>query len=181
MRSFTERMIGAARLDAEIYEEVEADKTALGQALGVVVLSSVAAGIGTIGEGGVLGLVVGTFGALIGWFIWAGITFVVGTKMLPEPQTQSDMGELLRTIGFSATPGLLRVFAIIPYLGALISFAAGIWMLVAMVVAVRQALDYNSTGRAVGVCLIGFVVYMILAVGLAAFLFTLGAIGSALS
>jgi hypothetical protein len=89
--------------------------------------------------------------------VWAFITYFVGTRILPGAKTQADIGQLLRTIGFSATPGLLRVLEIIPVLGTLVAFVASVWMLVAMVVAVRQALDYESTGRAVGVCLIGFV------------------------
>lgn len=168
MASFTERLMGAARLDVNTYEEVEADTTATGQALIVVVLSSLAAGIGSIGDVGVVGILGITVSALIGWFIWAGLTYLIGTKMLPEPQTESDMGELLRTIGFASSPGLLRVLGILPLLGGLVSLVASIWMLVAMVVAVRQALDYKSTGRAVAVCLIGFVVYMVAIFGMMA-------------
>ena len=106
---------------------------------------------------GVVGLVIGTFGALIGWFIWAYMTYFIGTKLLPEPQTHADQGQLLRTIGFSSAPGLIRVLAIIPSLANMVHLIAGIWMLVAMVIAVRQALDYHSTLRAVGVCVIGWV------------------------
>ena len=99
MASFTERMLGAAKLDVRTYEEVEADRTATGQAMAVVVLASVAAGIGQIGQSGIFGLIAGAIGALIGWFIWAFLTYIIGTKFLPEPQTRSDMGELLRTSG----------------------------------------------------------------------------------
>ena len=166
MRSFTDRMIGAARLDVNVYEEVEADQTAIGQAMGVVVLSSLAAGIGSFGSLGLSGLVLTTLAALVGWFIWAALTYFVGTKILPEPQTRSDVGELLRTIGFAASPGVLRILGIVPLIGWLISFAASIWMLVATVIAVRQALDYRSTGRAVGVCLIGFVIYLAITVAI---------------
>jgi hypothetical protein len=158
MASFTDRMIRAAKLDVNLYEEVEADKGAMGQAMGVVILSSVAAGIGTIGTTGIMGLVLGTIVALVGWFIWAFLTYYIGTRLLPEPQTKADYGELLRTIGFSSSPGVLRVLGIIPMLGGLLTFIIGIWMLVAMVIAVRQALDYKSTWRAVGVCLIGWIV-----------------------
>lgn len=154
-------MIRAARLDVNLYEEVEADKQAIGQAMGVVVLASLAAGIGSIGATGMNGLIVGTVGALIGWFIWAFITYFVGTKILPEPQTSADYGELLRTIGFSSSPGLLRILGIIPVLGSFIFIVSGIWMLVAMIIAVRQALDYNSTLRAVGVCIIGWIIQMV--------------------
>jgi hypothetical protein len=162
MASITDRMIRAAKLDITLYEEVEADKSAIGQAMGVIVLSSVAAGIGTIGTTGIKGLVLGTIAALVGWFIWAFLTYYIGTKLLPEPQTKADHGELLRTIGFSSSPGVLRVLGIIPVLGNILNFICDIWMLVAMVIAVRQALDYKSTWRAVGVCLIGWIVQIVI-------------------
>jgi hypothetical protein len=155
-------MIRAAKLDVNLYEEVEADKQAMGQALGVVVLSSLAAGIGSVGTTGISGLLVGTVGGLVGWFIWAFITFFVGTKILPEPQTEADYGELLRTIGFSSSPGLLRILGVVPLLGRIIFVVCGIWMLVAMIIAVRQSLDYKSTWRAVGVCIIGWILQMAL-------------------
>jgi len=163
MSSFTERMIGAARLDAGIYEEVEHDSEAMGQAVGVVLLSSVAAGIGSILYMDLAtALVAGTVAALLGWLIWAFLTWLIGTKLLPEEQTEADMGQLLRTIGFAASPGILRVLGIVPGIGGLLVLACDIWMLVAMVVGVRQALDYTSTWRAVGVCAIGFVVLIVL-------------------
>ena len=158
MASLTDRMMRAAKLDVNLYEEVEADKGAMGQAMGVVILSSVAAGIGSIGTIGIMGLIFGTILALVGWFIWSYLTYAIGTKLLAEPQTKADYGELLRTIGFSSSPGVLRVFGVIPMLENIIYIICGIWMLVAMVIAVRQALDYKSTLRAVAVCLIGFVV-----------------------
>src|SRR6056297_172957 len=161
MSSFIERMLGAAKLDVKTYEEVEADTSALGQAVGVVLIASLAAGIGTLTRAGLSGLVYGLIAALIGWFIWAFITYLVGTKLFPEPQTKSDMGEVLRTIGFSSSPGIIRILGIIPALEALVFLVAGIWMLVAMVIAVRQALDYTSTWRAVGVCAIGWIVQVI--------------------
>lgn len=170
MANFVDRIIRAAKLDPNLYEEVEADKTAMGQAMGVVVLSGVAAGVGAIAMHGAAGIVNGTIGALIGWFVWAGLTYLIGTKLLPEPQTRSDLGELLRTIGFASSPGLIRVLGIIPGLGGIVFFVASIWMLIAMVIAVRQALDYTSTGRAVGVCLIGWIIQtmiILLLVGLA--------------
>ena len=162
MSGFQQRMIRAAKLDVHLYEEVEADKEAMGQAMGVVVLSSLAAGIGAIGAIGVSGIILGTLLALGGWYIWAYLTYIIGTKFLPEPQTRTDHKELLRTIGFSASPGVLRVFAFIPGIGAFISLGASIWMLVAMVIAVRQALDYTSTLRAVGVCVIGWVIQTVI-------------------
>jgi hypothetical protein len=162
MASFKDRIIRAAKLDANVYEEVEADTGAMGQAMGVVILSSVAAGIGAIARAGISGILLGTIFALIGWFVWAYLTYFIGTKLLPEPQTKADPGELLRTIGFSSSPGLIRVLGIIPGLGWLIMLVASIWMLIAMVIAVRQALDYKSTFRAIGVCLIGWVIQAVI-------------------
>ncbi|MCZ6554839.1 MAG: hypothetical protein O6759_01830, partial [Candidatus Dadabacteria bacterium] len=104
MASLIDRMVRAAKLDVNLYEEVEADKGSMRQAITVVVLSSVAGGIGSIGVLGISGLIFGTIFALIGWFIWAFLVYIIGTKLLPEPQTKSDMGELLRTIGFSSAP-----------------------------------------------------------------------------
>lgn len=162
MASLMDRMIRAAKLDVHLYEEVEADTGAMGQAMGVVVLSSVAAGIGSVARGGLGGILMGTIAALIGWYVWAYLTYFIGTKFLPEPQTKADHGELLRTIGFSSSPGLIRVLGVIPGLAPLVFFASGVWMLVAMVIAVRQALDYTSTPRAVGVCLIGWIIQAII-------------------
>jgi hypothetical protein len=126
MANFGNRIIRAAKLDVALYEEVEADKSSLGQAMGVVVLSSIAAGIGST-SAGILGMLIGVVVALAGWYIWAYLTYFIGTKLLPEPQTKADHGEL-----------------------------------VAMIIAVRQALDYNSTLRAIGVCAIGWIVQIVL-------------------
>ena len=158
MTSFKNRIIRAAKLDVNLYEEVEADKGALRQAMGVVVLSSIAAGLGSIGRVGFSGIFIGTITALISWYVWAYITYFIGTKLLPEPQTKADHGELLRTIGFSSSHGLIRILGIIPGLTGFVFLAASIWMLVAMVIGVRQALDYQSTLRAVVVCIIGWII-----------------------
>ncbi|MFV1951522.1 MAG: YIP1 family protein [Nitrospinota bacterium] len=162
MNSFKDRIIRAAKLDVNLYEEVEADKGALGQAMGVVILSSIAAGVGSAGIGGLVGILVGAIGALIGWYVWAYLTYIIGTKFLPEPQTKADHGELLRTIGFASSPGLIRALGIIPGLRGIVFLFASIWMLVAMVIAVRQALDYKSTLRAVGVCMIGWIIQILI-------------------
>ncbi len=162
MANFSNRIIRAAKLDVALYEEVEADRSALGQAMGVVVLSSIAAGIGSSSMAGLFGMLMGVVVALVGWYIWAYLTYFIGTKLLPEPQTKADHGELLRTIGFSSSPGLIRVLGVIPVLQNIVFPIAAIWMLVAMVIAVRQALDYSSTLRAVGVCLIGWVIQIVL-------------------
>jgi hypothetical protein len=152
-------MVGAATLDARAYEEVEADRGANGQALAVVVLAGVASGVGTrFGLGGLVG------GALVGilsWVVWAWLTYLIGTRWLREPDTEANAGQLLRTLGFAASPGVLRVFGVLPILGDIVFVATAVWMLITMVVAVRQALDYRSTGRAVIVCLIGWVLHVV--------------------
>ncbi|MDC0178650.1 hypothetical protein OAI75_02520 [Woeseiaceae bacterium] len=158
MTSIVNRMIRAAKLDAQLYEEVEADKETLSQAMCVVVLASIAAGIGSGGLGGLSGFFIGTVGALISWFIWAALTYFIGTKILPEPTTRADIGELLRTTGFSSSPGLIRIFGLVPGITNVVFFISNVWMLTAMIIAVRQALDYQSTLRAVGVCIIGWII-----------------------
>ncbi len=162
MASMVDRMIRAAKLDAQLYEEVEADKGALGQAMGVVVLASIAGGVGSGRLGGLTGFFIGTVGAVIAWFLWAALTYFIGTKILPEPTTKADVGELLRTTGFSSSPGLIRVLGLIPGFTGIVFLVSGVWMLTAMIIAVRQALDYRSTFRAVGVCVIGWVVQAVI-------------------
>jgi hypothetical protein len=159
-----DRIVRASKLDIHVYEEIEADRGAMGQAMGVVVLSSIAAGIGSIGKGELLGILLGAVFALIGWYVWAYLTYIIGTKILPEPQTKADPGELLRTIGFSSSPGLIRVLGIIPGLTGMVYLGASVWMFVAMVIAVRQALDYTSTLRAIGVCVIGWIIQSLILV-----------------
>lgn len=159
MASFTERLIGAAKLEVRTYEEVEADTTATGQAMAVVILSSVAAGVGIMGfgPGGLTTFLVGTMAALIRWVAWAFLTYFIGTRLLPEPRTRADLPELLRTTGFAQSPGILLVVGVVPGFAPFILVIVMVWWLMAMVIAVRQALDYTSTMRAVAVCVVGWV------------------------
>ena len=144
-------------------EEIESDPTSIGQAVLVILLSSLAAGVGLtpLNPPGVVGVVIGTVAALLGWSAWAVVTFYLGTRLFPEPQTRADPGQLLRTIGFSTSPGLLSVCGAIPGLAGPVFVLVSAWMLVAMVVAVRQALDYTSTARAVAVCATGWLLSLI--------------------
>jgi Yip1 domain len=165
MRTFLRRLIGAATLDSATYEEVEADRSSTAQALFVVLLSSVSAGIGARGFNG-QGLVAVVFFsavALMAWTAWSLVTYEIGVRLLPDVDTRADVGELLRTIGFATAPGVVRVFGIVPGLTTPIFALTALWMLAAMIVAVRQALDYRTTRRAVAVCSLGWV----LAVGFA--------------
>lgn len=170
MSGFVDRVVRAARLDPSVYEEVEQDRGAMPAALAVVVLSSLAGGIGAAGAGaGVKGLVVGALAAIVAWVIWSFLILLVGTKLLATPETHADLGQVLRTLGFAAGPGILQVLAVVPGLAWVVRIVAQVWMLAAMVVAVRQALDFQSTGRAVAVCIVGWLVQLtlsILALGL---------------
>ena len=153
-----ERMVGAARLDPKVYEEVEADRSATRQAILVVTLVGVATGIGFWGAGeGLAGLVEGVVGGFFSWAVWASITYLIGTTMFRTPETEANWGQLVRTTGFAQSPGALRIFAFIPGIGPAILFAGFLWIFAAMVIAVRQALDYRSTWRAVGVVAVGFI------------------------
>jgi hypothetical protein len=160
MSSFPERMIGAAQLRSRIYEEVEHDPKATRQAVAVVLIASVGAGVGSIGlqAASLSALVAGSVAALFAWVVWAFLVMVIGTQLLAERRTRADVQQLLRTTGFAQAPGILRAAGILPVLGPTIYVVVSLWIVVATVVAVRQALDFTSTTRAVMVCVIGWLV-----------------------
>ena len=160
--SMVDRMIRASRLDVHIFEEVEADTSATRQALSVVFLVALATGIASMGTVGLPGVLVGVVVAVAGWAIWAWIIYFIGTKILPEHETHADWGQLARSLGFAQSPGVLRVFGVVPGVGSIIFLVVSVWMLVSMVIAVRQALDYTSTLRAIGVVLLGFIPYVLM-------------------
>ncbi len=164
MSALIRRMVGAASFDRQVYEEVEADRGATGQALVVVLLSSVGAGLGWIGldPTRLWAIAVLTLVAIAGWVAWALITYLIGTRWFPESQTQSDAGELLRTLGFAQSPGILRALGLISGLGPIVTIVVAVWTLATMVVAVRQALDYSSTGRALAVCIVGWLLVLLM-------------------
>jgi hypothetical protein len=159
MASLTERMMGAARLDTATYEEVEHDASATGQAAVVVAIVAVASAIGAIGDEGAAGPIGALIGAFIGWLVWSGITYLIGDKLLGGT---ASWGELLRTLGFAQSPGVLFALGIVPLLGGLVRFVVGIWILIAGVIAIRQALDF-STGKAIATVLLGWLAMMLLA------------------
>lgn len=158
-RSMMDRMIGAAKLDISVYEEVEADTTATVQAAGVVAIVALCSAIGGIG-GGAAGVFNGLIAALVGWGLWAGVTYLIGDKLLGGTAT---WGELLRTLGFAQAPGVLFVLGGIPLLGPIVGVIVGVWILVTGVIAIRQALDFG-TGRAIATALLGFIPYLLLAI-----------------
>ncbi|MBT8405611.1 MAG: YIP1 family protein [Gemmatimonadetes bacterium] len=174
--SLVSRAIGAAMLDINVYEEVEADRSATTQAATVVLAVAIANVIGSWGSGG-LGMVGGVLGAFLGWFLWAGVTNIVGTRLLGGT---ADWGELLRTLGFAQAPGVLAVLAIIPILGWFVGFGVAIWTLVAGVIAIRQALDFG-TGKAVITALISMVIVIIASMAIGTVLGVGVGMGSALA
>ena len=159
------RMLGAARLNVDTYEDVEKDKSATIQALIVVILVAISAGVGGLlsDEGDLVrGLAFGAIRGVLSWAVWALVAWIVGTTLLKTQETEADWGQLARGTGFAQTPGLLNVFLFVPTVGGLIVFLALLWQLVCMVVAVRQSLDYTSTLRAIFVILIAFIPVIII-------------------
>lgn len=159
MASLQERMIGAMKGDVKTFQEIEADPSAIGQAVTVIVIASLAALVGNVFRAGIVAGIMQMILALIGYAIWSFLIVIIGTKIMPEPATKADFQEAFRVIGFTASPGVLNVLAIIPFLGPLISFVIGIWMLVIGVIAVKEVLDYSNIGRAIIVCLIALIVW----------------------
>ena len=166
--TFLGRVLGAAALRSATYEEVEADRSATAQAVVVVVLAGFGAGLGARGFGGGRPADVAFFTllALATWAAWAMLTYQLGSRLMAERQTRADVGELLRTLGFSAAPGILCVLGVVPQLTRPVFGVAAIWMLLTMIVAVRQALDYRSTRHAVVVCLVGWALAVALAIAI---------------
>lgn len=161
MADLTGRMIGAMQADVKTLNEIEADPGAFTQAVTVIVIAGVAALIGHIFRAGIVDGVLNLIGSLVAYALFALLTFLIGTKMMPEPTTKADFNETFRVVGFAASPGVFNVLAIVPYLGPLISLLVGLWSLVIGVIAVREVLDYSNTGRAIIVCLVAGVICMI--------------------
>ena len=157
--TFVGRMIGVACFDRSAYEDVESDTRATGQAVAVVLLASIGSSIGWVGFAprGLAAIFLLTLTAVVGWVTWALVTYLIGTRVFPEQQTDADPGQLLRTLGFAQSPGLLRPLALVPGIGPIVAALTVVWALATMVVAVRQALDYSSTLRALAVCMGGWV------------------------
>jgi len=160
-RSFGERVVGAARLDIDTYEEVEADVSATRQAALVVCLAAAAVAIGE-SRTGLVAVASGVLTELLGWLLWSGITYLIGAKLLGGTAT---WGELQRTIGFAQGPGLLSMLRLVPVLDGPVLHLVRLWKLIAVIVAIRQALDVG-TGRAIVTAALGFIAYVALAAGL---------------
>jgi len=179
--TFGERLIGAMKLDPGTFEDIERDPTALSQTIGVIALAAVSLGIGNVWYGGISGIVFSIIMSLIGYVLWAVVVWLVGTKVMPDPATKADFQETFRVVGFAAAPGVLGIITIIPILGWLLVFLLWLWSIAAMVVAVRQVLDYTDTFKAVIVVIIGFVVNFVVTMILTAMFIGTAMLGGALS
>ena len=155
-----ERVTGVLALRPSVFEDIEADHHANAQAFAVVVLASMAAGLGGGLSNGAIGMVRETIGAVVGWVMWAGVTYVLGARLLPERDTRTDMGELLRVMGYSSAPTFFTILAPVPFLGRAVPSIVSFWLLATTVLAVRQALDYRSTLRAFAVVIIGWLLFV---------------------
>ena len=158
--NYFQRLKKAIFLDVSFYEEVEKDKKFTDQAMMTVALVSIVQGLMIAGFAPIA-LVQGILGSLIRFLIWAFFIAFVGTRILPEPETESNTGELIRTLGFAYAPGLLVVLKIVPIISTFVDPVVTILQLAAMTIAVRQALDFNSTVRAVGVCIVAFILMIV--------------------
>ena len=156
------RMVRASTLDANLYEEVERDRNAVGQAAMVVLIVSIATAIGVLLSGSVLGAIGAVVWGFLGWIVWSFITYWIGSAFFKTAATRVTPGEVLRTIGFSYTPGVLAIFLFIPFLGGVIAFIGAVWALVAAVIGIRAAFDFTSTGRAIAVTGIGWLIFVII-------------------
>jgi len=158
MSRFLNRFLRAAKLDAGLYQEIVEDAGALNQALIVVFIYSMASAYGTFGKAGVTGINIGMVTTLLGWYVWSFSTYIIGARILPESQTKPDRKALMRVLGFASAPGVLRVLGFIPDLGLVVLLAATGWMIAAATVGVKQALNYESTSRALGACILGMMI-----------------------
>ena len=147
------------KADVKTFQEIEADPNAITQAVMVIVIAGVAGLIGNIFRAGVMAGIFTLIVSLIGYALFAFLVVIIGTKVMPEPSTKADFQEGFRVLGFTASPGVFNILAIIPFLGPFLSFLIAIWMLVIAVIATREVLDYSNTGRAIIVCIIAMLIY----------------------
>ena len=158
-RSFTDRMIGAARLDRTVYEEVEHDTTATTQAAIVIVIAAIASAIGGL-SGGWQGALSGLIGALLGWVISSGFIYLVGTRLIPSDRVEADLGQVLRTQGFAAVPNFLLVVAAIPILGPLVALVVFVWYIITRIIGIQSSLE-TSVPRAIAIAIIAVILQAI--------------------
>jgi hypothetical protein len=162
---FFNRVFRSIRIDPDVYDEVQKDKTATLSAAFVVVISSLAAGIAAK-QLGASSFIFAPLLSLLSWFVWAYIVYFVGVKLFPDPKTKTTHAALLRAIGFSSAPGIIRVFGFTPELMTVTFIGSALWMLACMVVAVRQTLNFKSLWKALGVVIMSWFVQAFLLISI---------------
>ena len=158
MSRFLNRFVRAVKLDKSLYQEIVEDIGTMNQALIVVLIYSMASAYGAFGRTGMTGVNIGMITTLIGWYVWAFSTYIVGARFLPEANTKPDRKALIRAMGFASAPGVLRVLGFLQGLGLVILLIAAAWMVAAATLGAKQALSYESTSRALGVCILGLII-----------------------
>jgi hypothetical protein len=158
MNRFLNRFFRAAKLDVKLYQEIVEDPRTLNQALIVVFIYSMASAYGTFGRTGATGTNIGMITTLLGWYVWYFSTYIIGARLFPEAQTEPDRKALMRTLGFASAPGVVRALGFIPDFGLVVLLAATGWMIAAATLGVKLTLNYQSTSRALGVCILGMII-----------------------
>lgn len=165
-QSIIDRAIGIVKLDDATYESIEHDQAATTQAAVVVAIAAVAGGIGALDDG-FSGLIGGIILGILGWFVISACVYFAGTKLIPSGATEADMGQVLRLIGFAQVVGIANILGFVPVVGAIIAVIAAIWGIVVTVKAIKHALEM-STGRAIATAILAWVVFIVVAVIIAA-------------
>ena len=127
------RAIRAALLRGGLYHELTDEPEEIFYALAIVVLSGITLGAGTQyvqlpkWEGASIWLFVffSVWARIVGWFLWAGIAYIVGTKAFGG---QAGYRRLLRSIGLTYTPGVLALFGGIPVVGPFLLGLSFLWI-----------------------------------------------------
>jgi hypothetical protein len=149
MNSLVRQTIGAMTFRAAIYREIATQPGATAPAIGILLLSCFVPGS--------VSIVYGTLGGILysfsGWAIWICLAYMIGAKIFPESPVDSGLLRLLRAGGFAASPALLGFFGLAAVVGHILPITTTVWVIAATAVAIREALQYRTTSRAVAVCL----------------------------
>jgi len=172
MTGFMDRVLSAVKLDGQLYKAVAADQGATPQSLWVVAIYGMASGFGFFGKTGAAAINMVMLTTLFGWYVWAFFTYYLGTKIFREPQTNADRKAVFRAMGFAASTGWIRALGVVPGIAWIAILVSTVWMLIASVVAVKQALNYTSILRAVGVCIFCWCISVIVQMTLLIILFS---------
>ena len=102
--------------------------------------------------------------AILTWFVWAVLIFVIGVKLFPDKQTKVPFKKILTAVGYAHAPGLLRFFAITPELMVPIIFLTQFWIFAALIISTKQVLNLKSNFKSFGIIFLSFLILAILSV-----------------